>query len=313
VKRPSRGWRIVQAVLVCAAIGFLGYRVTTNMEAIRGFPWRIDPSKLAGSLVLHVGVLVFGTFVWSRVLTRFDVPAIPPSTLLRIWSTSTVARYIPGTVWQFVVGAKMAGRYSVDPLLLLASLSVHVGITLASASVVAGAMLPLYSARLPWWSVLTAPVSIVLVHPKVIDGARGLLSRISRRELPRWRGGWTDGIGLLALNVLSWLTYGTAFWMLLASVSDLPLSTLPATVGIHALTFVAGYAAFFMPAGLGVRESALALLLGPYFPSGVAVTLSAFTRLWTIAAEIGTMIVSLSILRPPARNVAGTKDERRQE
>ena len=297
MKRSSLWWRALQITIACATASFLAHRVITNVREIRGFAWDVQPWKLGASLVLHVAVLVFGAVVWSRVLARFDTSPIPVRTLLRIWSTSTFARYIPGTVWQFVVGARMASRYAVDPLLLLSSISVHMGMSLAGAAIVAVSLLPLH-ARVPWWLVTLAPLPILVVHPAVVDGARKLLARVTRRELPRWGGTWTDGIGLLALNVLGWLAYGCAFWMLLAALSDMPLSKLPATVGIHALVFVAGYAAFFMPAGLGVREAALALLLGPHFPGGVAVALAAFTRLWTIAAELGTALISLTLLRP---------------
>jgi uncharacterized membrane protein YbhN (UPF0104 family) len=135
------------------------------------------------------------------------------------------------------------------------------------------------------------------VHPRCIDGARRLLGRLIRRELPAWRGTFRDGLALLALNLSTWLVYGTAFWLLLGSLAEMPLSTLRDAIGIHAFVFVAGYLAFVVPAGLGVREAALALLLGPYFPAGVAAAVAAFTRLWTIAAELATCAVSL-VLAP---------------
>lgn len=293
----SRLIRTVTVVVLCAVAGFLAHRITTNLDQIRAFSWRVRPVELALSVALEVAVFAAGTVVWRAIVTRFDAAPVAFRTLLRIWSGGTLGRYVPGVIWQFWIGFDLASRHRVSPALLLTSLSVHMGVTLAAATVIAAALAPTFGTSSTAWLIGALIVAVAGVHPRCIDGARTLLGRVIRRELPAWRGTFRDGLALLALNLASWLVYGTAFWLLLGSLAEMPLATLRDAIGIHALVFVAGYLAFVVPAGLGVREAALALLLGPYFPAGVAAAVAAFTRLWTIAAELATCVVSL-VLAP---------------
>jgi uncharacterized membrane protein YbhN (UPF0104 family) len=289
--------RVLTALVLCTVIGFLAYRILANLEQIRAFSWHMRPTTLALSVGLEVGVFAAGTFVWRTIVARFDAEPVAFRTLLRIWSGSTLGRYVPGVIWQFAIGFGLANRHRVSPTLLLTSLSVHMGVTLAAASLIAAALAPAFGPTSLLWPGCVLLVALAAIHPRCIDGARRLLARIIRRELPAWHGSYRDGLVLLALNLASWLVYGTAFWLLLGSLAEMPFATLRDAIGIHALVFVAGYVAFVVPAGLGVREAALALLLGPYFPAGVAAAVAAFTRLWTIAAELATCVVSL-VLAP---------------
>jgi len=287
--------RSIAALLLCTVFGFLAHRIGANLEQIRAFSWRLRPAQLALSVGLAAGVFAAGTFVWRAIVSRFDAEPVSFRTLLRIWTGSTLGRYVPGVIWQFAIGFGLANRHRVSPTLLLTSMSVHMAVTLAAATVIAATLAPACGPSSLAWPIGAFVVAVAAVHPFCIDGGRRLLARVIRRELPAWRGTHRDGIVLLVLNLSTWLVYGTAFWLLIGSLAEMPLLD---AIGIHALVFVAGYTAFVVPAGLGVREATLALLLGPYLPAGVAAALAAFTRLWTIAAELATCAVSL-VLAPP--------------
>jgi len=50
---------------------------------------------------------------------------------------------------------------------------------------------------------------------------------------------------------------------------------------------VAGILAVFVPAGLGVREAALSLLLAPQLGEGLAIGLALASRVWLLLSELG--------------------------
>jgi len=56
-------------------------------------------------------------------------------------------------------------------------------------------------------------------------------------------------------------------------------------IGILTAAHIVGVLAFIVPAGLGVRESILALLLVSYMPMDQAVLISLITRLWSTVAD----------------------------
>ena len=76
--RAAPLWRrLLTLLLIAAAAWYLGRAISGNWDALKGFEWRIRPLPLLGSVVLHVAVLAWGVWVWSRVLRCFDYAPRP--------------------------------------------------------------------------------------------------------------------------------------------------------------------------------------------------------------------------------------------
>jgi len=99
-----------------------------------------------------------------------------------------------------------------------------------------------------------------------------------------------------ALTLVSWGSYGLAFWLLargLGLPGSLPLTT---AAGVFALGYILGLLALFAPGGVGVRELVFIGLLTPTLGSGGAVALSVGSRvlltLCEAAAPLGALLVT---------------------
>jgi len=99
-----------------------------------------------------------------------------------------------------------------------------------------------------------------------------------------------------ALTLVSWGSYGLAFWLLargLGLSGSLPLTT---AAGVFALGYILGLLALFAPGGVGVRELVFIGLLTPTLGSGGAVALSVGSRvlltLCEAAAPLGALLVT---------------------
>lgn len=286
--RKAWARRLLSWALVAAAFAFLGAEIVRNAEALRDFEWRLRPGLLLLSLVALSAVLVAGVAYWALLLRHFGVRA-PLWPLARAWFLSNASRYIPGVVWQFVSLAQFGGGAGLTPRLAVTSLLVQMGFMLLAAAGLGVYLLPeALAGRLSGvlevtrWAV---PLGVFAVHPKVIDTALSATGRLTRRPVTTWTGGWGDGLWLLLLAVGLWVGYGVAFFLFLRAFVDLPLSALPAVTAVNSLAFLAGYLAFFAPAGLGFKEAALVVLLGGLMPGSVAASLAVAARLWTIVAE----------------------------
>jgi uncharacterized membrane protein YbhN (UPF0104 family) len=302
------GRKLLAAALVVAAVAFIARTVVTNSRDLATFEWRVRGGILVLSVVAHIGVLAWGVFVWSRVLRHFAVRDTSFPSLLRIWAFSNAARYIPGVVWQFVAAARLAAASGLSQVVTLSSMLVHVMLSLTSACVVAVATLPLarlgLAPEVAWFLRIALPVAAVgCAHPAWINLGLRMIPRALHREVLVWHGRWTDGIGLLALATVSWALYGVAYYLFLLALKPIPLSALPDAAGVNALSFVAGYLAIPAPGGLGVRESAMTLLLTPLFPAGVAAVVAVAARLWSIVAEVGLAAIA-TLLRGGPRGSA---------
>ena len=304
MKRSPALRRVFAALLVAATVWYLASTIHRHWAELRAFDWRADPGLLAASVALHVLVLAWGVWVWSRVLRHFEHPPVRLGTLQRIWFLSNLARYVPGKVFQFIAVAQLSRSAGLSGAVLLTSMLVHTGITLLAAVVVAAWTVTggVFRGVDPLWPAigLTA-AALAAVHPAFLNRLLAAIPRLLKREVIRWNGRWMDGVLLMALSIVSWVLYGGAYHLFIAALIDVPWSLMPALTGVNALSFVFGYVSP-LPGGAGLREVSMKMLLEPYMASGVAAVLAIAARLWTIAAELlgGAAAVLLARRMPDA-------------
>lgn len=288
--RGSLARRVASYAVVLAAGAFLYFTIARNWRELGTFEWSIDPLLLLASLVLHVGVLAWGVHVWSLVLRMLDAPVVGYRPLLRVWSASNLTRYIPGAVWQFMTAAHLSRGEGLPGVIALTSMILHVGFSLLAALVISALTLPLDSAlgplSSPWVRGVGVAAALAAVHPQSVNAALRMVPKALHREVLVWRGTWTDGVRLLGLSLFSWMIYGVAFSLFVASLATIPISAVLPLTAVNALSFTAGYLAVLAPGGIGVRESAMTLLLDPILPAAVAAILAIAARLWSVAAEL---------------------------
>lgn len=289
MRLSTRARRWATTAFVAVALGFLAAVIVRNADQLGSFRWELRPGILVVSVLAHSAVLLWGVRVWQILLRRFGF-RVAYAPLARAWLVSNLGRYIPGAIWQFIGLAHLGASAGLPPVVAVSSLAVHLGFSLVTAVLIAILLVPPsvagdlapFVAMLRW----TTPAALLVVHPAPIRAALGLLSRISRRPVVEWQGEWRDGVLLLALSLFSWAIYGGAFFLFLAALIRIGPEHLALATGANALAFVAGYAAVISPGGLGVKEGALALLLGSIVPVAVAATLAIAARLWSIASEL---------------------------
>jgi glycosyltransferase 2 family protein len=307
--------RIGRAALIALSFLFLGLLLVRQREQLLIYDWQVHPLRLTGSIILFAAVLVASVGIWGRALRQFDV-RVPFPILARIWFLSNLSRYIPGKIWQFVGVAEMSHAAGVAVLTSITSLLMFMGFTLIAACVVGAALLPA-TGPLGAWGVglrLVAPLLLLLAHPRVINAAVRVASRITRRPLATWSGSWFDGLLLVGLCLAEWVGMGIAFTLFIGSLAPVGLEVLPTATAAFALSFVAGFAVL-LPAGLGAKEGALAVLLSTIMPLPVAAAIAVASRVWTVLAELLPVCIFLLPVRwwtnaHPGRTEPRTADDR---
>ncbi|MBV8814382.1 MAG: flippase-like domain-containing protein, partial [Verrucomicrobia bacterium] len=86
----------------------------------------------------------------------------------------------------------------------------------------------------------------------------------------------------IALNIL----HGVGLWLMLAGMGYGQQVSLAAAVGANAVGWLTGTFAMVVPGGIGVRESATALLLSPLMPWQEAALAAVLWRVLQIVAEL---------------------------
>lgn len=259
-------------------------------------------------------LFVFRALVWRMIVASFG-HKLPVPAAVRIWSTSELARYLPGVIWQVVGRVYLVRPYGVSGSVCSITQILELAIFLLANILVALACLLYFGiknldgAARGWLFVAAGllPVLLILLHTKIFYG---IINRIMRRLhkppiVQRLRGYML--VALLFWTILGLLWQSLAIFLILQQPLDLKMQWWWVVAGAYSLAWIAGFLAFWAPGGLGVREvvfiGAIYLILPEsvrqsFKPSleahpqdipptllAMLAFLSVLLRIWTIAGE----------------------------
>ena len=291
-------FRALQAVVLAAAAYYLVRVAAPHWPAIRSrdLAWRAGPLAASGVLVLTTLAVLLAAWTaslhWCGAQVRYRDAA-------RIWFTANLARFIPGTVWQFASLAAMASRYQVSMVAATATVLLEQVVLLITGLLVIAALTPavLHAA---WWQTALAAAAVLGAAGLALPRPSGRVGHWLERRLPGirllWSGMTPARLAMFAVTlVVPWVLYGIAFRFLALGLLGTPPGSWGFYVAAFTGSYVAGVIAVFAPAGLLVREAALIGLLAPLLGSGDAVILAAASRIWLTALEVLAAVVVLAL------------------
>ncbi|MDB5097058.1 MAG: hypothetical protein JWM80_1479 [Cyanobacteria bacterium RYN_339] len=286
---PTGG--VLRWALALALLVFVGWQVVKGGQELMARHVTLAPWPLAGSLLGLGAFLVLGCEGWRRLIGALGHP-LPYRQAFAILFVSNLGKYLPGGVWNLLGRVVLCERAGVPKLATTISLLMETACQVVAALLVGLLMLPVFASHSLAADprLLAAAVGAIALgmHPRVLNAWLALGQRLTGKELPRLPFSYGFVLVMLAFYTCNWLLLGGAFALLGQALSSVALSVpqIGLLVGAFAVAWNAGVFAFFFPAGLGVREAALLLLLGPSFPAGWPAALALVARLWFTVAEV---------------------------
>lgn len=272
------------AALVAAPIGVF-LVLSSQREAITTIDWSIPWQALVVStLAFALAPLMQGLSFW--LVLRMLTGSTPLADAMLVWARSYVVRYAPtgALAIAYRLTARQRLQASADQVLSAYAYE-HLGALSAGAVAclvlfaLAGDLPPL----LPLGIALVTLALTAAVRPGIVGRAVQSLARrlglhlsviLEVRQL----------VAVIAVNALGWLGTGTAVYVLVAAVTG----SAPGFVwlaGSYTAGYLVGFVTPLAPGGLGAREGALVVLLGPRYGSGVALGISLVIRVVNVAGE----------------------------
>lgn len=240
--------------------------------------------------------------LWKGSLELAGVP-LSTRAAADTWIPGLLSRYIPGKIWSNGIRLAVARRLG-SPLIPVTG-AMGWEALLAIASACAFGLVVFRDWPDPAWR---GSAAVVLV----LTGGVLALARytLAQGRFPRWlarsglRGAPSGGsvLALAALNLLGWAVYGASVWAVARATSPLSLTAFPAVAGAVALAWAGGYLSIVVPAGLGVREGFLVVLLAPNLGAGPAVLMAAGSRLISFGLDLALTALWMwrRVPRPPS-------------
>ena len=285
-------------------LGWVVAFMVTKREVIVEDLARFSPAVL----LLSTALLVLGKLALNEAMLvsarQFLIP-LGRRDGFYIYNVAQLAKYVPGSVWQFVSRIAMLRARQAPAAAIRDSILAENGWVVGSALLIGVVLLGLAQpafflrlldalGRVP--PALAVPLGAVLLVALTL--ALPGLRRRSSRLLPwlvRLRPPWSASLSLL----LGWFALGASFWLCLRQFLGAGPAW-PAVIGVYCLAWVAGYLVPFAPAGLGVREVVLALALDPFIAADTSLVVVTVHRVLYLLIEVLLALVALALGPDPA-------------
>ena len=297
----KRGLPILKATVPLILAWFIGRMIYGNWQQVRSEPWRLDLGWLAVSFALGAAWHLVRPLGWTRLLRGFD-HAVPFWEIYRVYRKSELSRYVPGGIWQFAARIYLTRRYGVSAAACLAATLLDMTLAALAAMVVAAWLGGAASASLAEWqryALFAFPLfGGAVVYPPVFNAWAVRLARLLKQPFrpleigpARMLGIWAMYVGMWALHAFAMASFARAL------LPGLDAEHFAYAAGCYALAWVTALLTMVAPAGMGVREGILGLLLSQAIATGTAMTLAVAMRLWVVAMELAWLAVGLLMPR----------------
>ncbi|WP_072806044.1 lysylphosphatidylglycerol synthase transmembrane domain-containing protein [Rhodococcoides yunnanense] len=296
--RPSTGRRVLGSVVRVGVAVAIGVAIVVAVRS----QWSEVSGTLSSlsvwSLVLS-GVFVFlgmGAAVraWQHALGSLHYP-IPAFDAARAYLVGQLGKYLPGSVWAFILQAELVRRAGVSRAAAFTAVLVTVGLSTTSALVVGLLGLPALfdiSTAAAVIVIALVPIALVCAYPPVLTKLVNIALKVLRRA-PLKVPLTSRKIGLaLCWCGLSWVLYGIHLWILASSSIGFHIGGLAQYIGAMALGMFASVLVVVAPSGIGVREAVVVAALSPFMDTGVALGLALASRLIFTLCEVFAGIVA---------------------
>lgn len=323
--RPSSlsvGMKVAGLVFTVASLVFAavlvvrhGGDLTGQWADLRAAGWQPRPVWLVAALVAATSNLFLLGGAWIRLLRELG-GAIGYAEGMRVWTWTNLGRYLPGRVWQLsALTLYLREKRQIGGIGLGSNLTLQV-LLLAIGAAVAFAVLGL---RLAEGRVALAGAALGVTALALVAALRpSIVARLSARMglfmgepdvtvHPRRAALWKAA----GIVVLSWFVNGVSLWLLWRGIGASAGPDPWFWTGAFAAAYLVGYVALFAPAGLVVREGALALVLVSFGGIGpaAAAAIAILARLLGIGSELAAAgLAQLLPVGPTAGAVPSSPD-----
>lgn len=262
----QRRVRLGAQLLLLAALAFALLRLRSAWSDAHVDLHTLGWKPLVGAVALAAAAVVATAVVWLVILLRLG--SRPRVRWAAIVLQTELAKYVPGSVWNYAGRAALTRFEGVGVRILALSITVEL-----AATVVAGAVVAALIGG--WWSFAAAAAAAAIAAAAL----RFVLSK--RPERTRLAIALRDGS---AGHAFVWILAGLSFWTTAHALFGTPFREVGHYTGAFAVAVLAGMVAFFAPVGLGVREALIVALLRSRLGTADALVLAAASRgVFTIA------------------------------
>ena len=298
-RRPPR-WRTgIRVAVLVVFVGALGWALSSQWGAVQPLLGQLSAPSVAAALVAVLGGILATFLCWREVLADLG-GRLPVVAGARVFFLGQLGKYVPGSLWPVMAQMELGRDYQIPQRTSGSAVGVFLLVLVGTGLAVVAVAAPLLgpdAVHAYWWLLAALPLALLVLVPPVLNRLLALVMRLARRPpLPRplSAGGILRAV---TWALLSWVAYGVHIWVLAGQFGAGGLPLLARATGAFAAAWCAGFLLVVAPAGAGVREAALVLLLGGALTRPQATVVAVVSRLLFVVGDLGWGAVALLLAR----------------
>lgn len=286
--RARRALALVQTVVGVLLFALVAAVAVREWDEISRTLRDISAVHLAAALLLTLVGLFISALTWRLALALLGSNIIV-RVAAKAYLIGQLGKYLPGSVWAFVVQMEISARAGVPRPRSVAAGMLAILVNLSIAVGVAALCVPGVLGWPAWFGPLAGVMAVglaFLLAPRVLCWAHGLGMRRLRGRAPASPLPVSGIRRCMFISLFSWIAYGLACWVLVIEAGGAPLKSLPVATGGVAAAMAIGFLAVVAPSGIGVREAVLVFVLSSVLDEGAALTIALVLRLLVTLADV---------------------------
>jgi hypothetical protein len=302
--RPAAVWRhlggrYARLVFVLSAVALAGYAVTRDWAHITAALLKLGFIASAAAFACALLALCTAVQVWRLLLAALGSP-LPAGAAARIMLVGQLGKYLPGSVWPVLAQMELGTAYQV-PRSRSASASVLMMLlSLLTGFLTTVATLPFVAGPMPYqWALLAAPALLALLYPSVLNRAIGWLLRLARQPPLTAPLAAAPLLRAICWAFATWICYGLQIWILATRLGAPAGKTALIALGGFAFAWSIGFIVVFAPAGAGVRDALLLLVLIPVLGTGDGAAVVLVSRIVLTIGDFAGAALATRLARRP--------------
>lgn len=278
-------------IIVLTISFFFLFLVAINIEVEKISSIAVFYDYLILSIIISIAFRFQIAFIWYSNIKRFSVTELHFAPICEVFSASWIARYIPGGIFSYVNRSLLAKEHSVDYKMSIGATLIETILQLISLCIIFSIAVLLSSTKTPTDEVflLVCLAAIIIFCILVAPPTKKLILRAlpknyrDKFSLPSIS---TKTIAFGLLKYLFAMVAANIAFLLFSLALNVGSSDLLTIILANVTVSILSMLAFFIPAGIGIREVGLTAILAPVIGSEKALALSLLARVWTIACDV---------------------------
>jgi len=287
-QKPSSGKIWYNRILFIAVLSGVFYYIFIATNDLAKFNYQLNWTYLSLSFFFTLIAYLVQLMIWIYLARSFGIKT-SFLTAANSWSLSQLGKYLPGKIGLFLI------RMNIHPEIPKRTIAVATGvefITAMTASclivLVAIGFIPQWTSTssIRWIALISACLFLIVLYPPILKKITGLAFRLIKREPLDSLPSYGLLLKLVGINMLVGLPYGLGLFFAFNCFHPIGWNYFLIITGVYYAAALVGVAAIFAPAGIGVREGIVFLILPALISKPVVIFATILTRIIITIAEI---------------------------